>query len=118
MALHDTVRAMASVPALAALDPRDRAFARALVMATLRHLGAIDSALQSKVKKAPPDRVVQILRLGVAQIFVLQTPAHAAVANLVSAAVRLIQPRSPSPRRCRRPRLPRHPAVTTASECR
>src|SRR5207302_7356907 len=65
-------------PALAALDGRDRAFARALVMATLRHLGPIDSALQSKVKKAPPDKVVQVLRLGVAQAFVLKTPAHAA----------------------------------------
>lgn len=72
-----------SHPALAALDPRDRAFARALVMATLRHLGAIDSALQSKVKKAPPDKVVQILRLGVAQAFVLKTPAHAAVTTSV-----------------------------------
>jgi 16S rRNA (cytosine967-C5)-methyltransferase len=72
-----------SHPALAALDGRDRAFARALVMATLRHLGPIDSALQSKVKKAPPDKVVQILRLGVAQAFLLKTPAHAAVATSV-----------------------------------
>jgi 16S rRNA (cytosine967-C5)-methyltransferase len=72
-----------SHPALAALDARDRAFARALVMATLRHLGAIDSALQSRVKKAPPDKVVQILRLGVAQAFVLKTPAHAAVTTCV-----------------------------------
>ena len=72
-----------SHPALAALDGRDRAFARALVMATLRHLGPIDSALQSKVKKAPPDKVVQILRLGVAQAFVLKTPAHAAVTTSV-----------------------------------
>jgi 16S rRNA (cytosine967-C5)-methyltransferase len=72
-----------SHPALAALDGRDRAFARALVMATLRHLGPIDSALQAKVKKAPPDKVVQILRLGVAQAFVLKTPAHAAVTTSV-----------------------------------
>jgi 16S rRNA (cytosine967-C5)-methyltransferase len=72
-----------SHPALAALDGRDRAFARALVMATLRHLGPIDAALQSKVKKAPPDKVVQILRLGVAQVFVLKTPAHAAVTTSV-----------------------------------
>ncbi|MGZ6018379.1 MAG: transcription antitermination factor NusB, partial [Phenylobacterium sp.] len=72
-----------SHPALAALDGRDRAFARALVMATLRHLGPIDSALQAKVKKPPPDKVVQILRLGVAQAFVLKTPAHAAVTTSV-----------------------------------
>ncbi|WP_372781303.1 RsmB/NOP family class I SAM-dependent RNA methyltransferase [Phenylobacterium sp.] len=72
-----------SHPALAALDGRDRAFARALVMATLRHLGPIDAALQAKVKKAPPDKVVHILRLGVAQAFLLKTPAHAAVATSV-----------------------------------
>ena len=70
-------------PALAALDGRDRAFARALVMATLRHLGPIDAALQSKVRKPPPDKVVQVLRLGVAQAFLLKTPPHAAVGTSV-----------------------------------
>jgi len=73
-------------PALKALAPRDRAFARALVMATLRRLGPIDAALQARLQKAPSDRVVQILRLGVAQIFVLKTPAHAAVATSVDLA--------------------------------
>ena len=75
-------------PALAALSARDRAFARALVMATLRHLGPIDAALQARVKKAPPDKVVQILRLGVAQAFLLKTPAHAAVATSVDLVAR------------------------------
>jgi len=75
-----------SHPALAALSPRDRAFARALVMATLRRLGPIDQALQARVQKPPPDRVVQILRLGAAQLFVLQTPAHAAVSSAVDLA--------------------------------
>jgi 16S rRNA (cytosine967-C5)-methyltransferase len=70
-------------PALHALSARDRAFARALVMATLRRLGPIDAALQARLQKPPPDRVVQILRLGVAQIFGLGTPAHAAVATSV-----------------------------------
>lgn len=73
-------------PALAALAPRDRAFARALVMATLRRLGTIDQALQERVQKPPPDRVVQILRLGAAQLFVLKTPAHAAVSSAVDLA--------------------------------
>jgi 16S rRNA (cytosine967-C5)-methyltransferase len=71
---------------LHALEPRDRAFARAVVMATLRHLGPIDAALQAKVKKAPPDRVVHILRLGVAQLFVLKVPPHAAVGATVDLA--------------------------------
>jgi 16S rRNA (cytosine967-C5)-methyltransferase len=73
-------------PALKALEPRDRAFARALVMAALRRLGPIDCALQALIKKPPPDRVVQILRLGVAQICVLKTPPHAAVTTSVDLA--------------------------------
>ena len=73
-------------PALGALEPRDRAFARALAMATLRRLGPIDAALQNRLKKPPPDRVVQILRLAVAQLFTLGTPAHAAVSSAVDLA--------------------------------
>ncbi len=77
-----------SHPALAALEARDRAFARALVMATLRHLGPIDAALQTRLKKPPPERVVHILRLGVAQLFLLKTPPHAAVGATVELAAR------------------------------
>jgi len=73
-------------PAMAALEPRDRAFARALVMATLRYLGPIDTALQSRIKKAPPERIVNVLRLGAAQLLVLKTPAHAAVGATVDLA--------------------------------
>lgn len=79
-------------PALAALAPRDRAFARAVVMATLRRLGAIDNALQARLKKPPPEIVVQILRLAVAQIFVLKTPAHAAVTTAVDLTARVAPP--------------------------
>jgi 16S rRNA (cytosine967-C5)-methyltransferase len=79
-------------PALAALAPRDRAFARALVMATLRRLGPIDNALQARLKKPPPDKVVQILRLALAQIFVLQTPAHAAVTTAVELTAKASPP--------------------------
>jgi 16S rRNA (cytosine967-C5)-methyltransferase len=75
-------------PALAALEPRDRAFSRALVMATLRHLGPIDAALQGRLKRPPPERIVHVLRLGVAQAFLLETPAHAAVATSVALAGR------------------------------
>ena len=75
-----------SHPALAALPPRDRAFARALVMATLRWLGPIDTALQARLKKPPPERIVNVLRLGAAQLLVLKTPAHAAVGATVDLA--------------------------------
>jgi len=73
-------------PAVRALEPRDRGFARALAMATLRHLGPIDAALQARLKKPPPERVVNILRIGAAQLFVLKTPPHAAVAATVELA--------------------------------
>lgn len=73
-------------PAMAALPARDRAFARALVMATLRHLGAIDAALQARLKKPPPERIVHVLRLGAAQLLVLRTPPHAAVGQSVDLA--------------------------------
>jgi 16S rRNA (cytosine967-C5)-methyltransferase len=73
-------------PQLKALEPRDRGFARALAMATLRHLGPIDAALQAKLNRAPPERVVNALRLGAAQLFVLKTPPHAAVGATVDLA--------------------------------
>ncbi|MGA0606014.1 RsmB/NOP family class I SAM-dependent RNA methyltransferase [Phenylobacterium sp. VNQ135] len=75
-------------PALGRLESRDRAFARALAMAVLRHLGPIDAALQARLKKPPPDRIVQVLRLGAAQLLVLKTPAHAAVSATVDLAGR------------------------------
>jgi len=75
-----------STPALAGLPARDRAFARALAMATLRHLGPIDAALAARLRSPPPERVMQALRLGAAQLFVLKTPPHAAVAATVALA--------------------------------
>jgi 16S rRNA (cytosine967-C5)-methyltransferase len=68
------------------LEPRERAFARALAMAVLRHLGPIDRALAAKLQKAPPDRVMHLLRLGAAQAFHLEVPAFAAVATSVELA--------------------------------
>lgn len=72
--------------AMAGLAPRDRAFARALAMAALRHLGPIDRALDARLAKPPPDRVRDILRLGLAQILHLDTPAFAAVDSSVALA--------------------------------
>ncbi len=75
-----------SHPSLADLSPRDRGFARALAMAALRWLGPIDAALQARLQRPPPERVVNILRLGAAQLLVLKTPAHAAVGATVDLA--------------------------------
>jgi 16S rRNA (cytosine967-C5)-methyltransferase len=52
-------------------------------MAALRRLGPIDSVLQARLRKAPPERIVNVLRLGAAQILVLKTPSHAAVGATV-----------------------------------
>ena len=73
-------------PQLKALAPRDRGFARALAMAALRHLGPIDAALQARLARPPPERVVNALRLGAAQLIVLKTPPHAAVGATVDLA--------------------------------
>jgi len=72
--------------AFARLEPRDRAFARALVMATLRHLGPIDRALNARLTREPPGRVRHILRLGAAQAFWLDVPDFAAVNTSVGMA--------------------------------
>ena len=68
------------------LSPQDRAFARALAMATLRRLGTIDRALDAKLQREPPPPVRDLLRLGLAQAFYLDTPAFAAVDTTVALA--------------------------------
>ncbi len=67
----------------AGADPRDRAFARLLVTSVLRHKGAIDRILKERVQREPPLFVQNALRIGLAQIFVLETPGHAAVGETV-----------------------------------
>ena len=67
---------------LAKLSPRDRAFARLLVATVLRRRGQIDAALDEKLSRPLTKRQHQVrnaLRLGIAQLAFLETPAHAAV---------------------------------------
>jgi 16S rRNA (cytosine967-C5)-methyltransferase len=73
-------------PVLAGLDGRDRGFARALALATLRWLGPIDRTLAGKMHKPPPPDVTSLLRLGLAQMLALDTPAHAAVSTTLDLA--------------------------------
>jgi 16S rRNA (cytosine967-C5)-methyltransferase len=68
------------------LLPRERAFARALTMATLRHLGAIDRLLAERMQKTPPDAVTQLLRIGLTQLLYLDTADFAAVATTMQIA--------------------------------
>ena len=70
-------------PGFMRLSVQDRAFARAVVMACLRGLGPIDRALDGKLKREPPGPARQLLRLGLAQAFYLDTPAFAAVSTTV-----------------------------------
>ncbi len=65
------------------LTAQDRGFAHALVMATLRRLGPIDRALDTRLKREPPAPARDLLRLGAAQAFFLDTPAFAAVDTTV-----------------------------------
>lgn len=76
----------------AALEARDRAFARNLAATTLRRLGQIDALIAAFVQRPLPKdahTARNILRLGAAQLVFLETPAHAAVNETVAlAAVR------------------------------
>jgi len=66
------------------LEPRDRAFARLLCATVLRRLGQIDALIDGSLDR-PGKRgfadVRDLLRLGVAQLVFLGTPAHAAVST-------------------------------------
>lgn len=73
--------------ALAGLSPRDRAFVRLLVTTVLRRRGQIDAAIDEKLTRPLAKRQHQVrnaLRLGVAQLAFLGTPAHAAVDGSVN----------------------------------
>ena len=82
-------QALAGARGLAALEPRDAAFARLLLLTTLRRLGQIDAFLSGLMDHPLPPRrgpVQDLLRLGICQLAFLETPAHAAVASTVALA--------------------------------
>jgi 16S rRNA (cytosine967-C5)-methyltransferase len=72
------------------LEPRDRGFVHMLTATVLRRLGQIDELLLACLDKpgAPTKGdVLDLLRLGCAQLLFLGTPAHAAVDTTVDLAV-------------------------------
>jgi 16S rRNA (cytosine967-C5)-methyltransferase len=75
-----------ALDALASIEPRDRAAAHRLAATVLRRAGTLDAVLEPFLKKAPPDPVRHILRIGAAGALLLATPAHAAVATAVALA--------------------------------
>ncbi len=79
--------ALAGHAGLAALAPRDRAFARLMVATALRRLGQIDALLDSCLDRPLPARARRVrhaLRLGVCQLVFLGTAPHAAVDSAVT----------------------------------
>ena len=68
------------------LAPRDRAAAHRLAAAVLRRMGTLDAVLEPFLRKAPPEPVRHVLRLGAAGLLLLETPSHAAVSTAVALA--------------------------------
>ncbi|MEM9438051.1 MAG: RsmB/NOP family class I SAM-dependent RNA methyltransferase [Pseudomonadota bacterium] len=69
-----------------ALEPADRARSQRLALETLRHGDRADRVLKRLMRKAPPEDVMHILRLGVVEIAALGGAAHGVVGDMVSAA--------------------------------
>ncbi|MFN7114348.1 MAG: RsmB/NOP family class I SAM-dependent RNA methyltransferase [Alphaproteobacteria bacterium] len=76
--------------ALSALESRDRGFVRLLVATVLKRAPQMDAALAAllhePLENLKPQQLINVLRLGIAQIVFLQTPAHAAVSTAVDLA--------------------------------
>lgn len=71
------------------LEGSDRGFARAIASSALRHLGWIDTALAPLLSRPLPAVTAPIralLRTGVTQLWLMDTPPHAAVGETVEAA--------------------------------
>ena len=68
------------------LDPRDRAAAHRIAASVLRRLGSLDEVLSPFLRKEPPPPARHALRIGAAELLLLDTPPHAAVATAVALA--------------------------------
>lgn len=88
--------ALAETQSFAALEGRDRAFARALATAGLRRLGSVNAVLSRFLERPLPETANHgraLLHIGATQLLVLGTPPHAAVGETVEAANSLRQAR-------------------------
>jgi 16S rRNA (cytosine967-C5)-methyltransferase len=86
---HPLDALLAQHSGMAALEPRDRAFARQLAATTLRRLGQIDPLIGRCLRRPLADTAaaaMAALRLGVCQLIFLGAPAHAVVDTAVSLA--------------------------------
>lgn len=69
-------------------SPRDRAAAHRIAAAVLRRTGSLDAVLEPFLRREPPPEVRQALRMGAAELLLLGTPPHAAVAATVAVVPR------------------------------
>lgn len=79
---HPMDQVLARDAALPTLEPRDRAFVKALLMSCFRHIGQIDAIIAACLDKPGAIKhpfIKDHLRLGIAQLVFLKTPAHAAI---------------------------------------
>ena len=75
--------ALAETEDYGALEPRDRAFARAITATVFRRSGQIKAVLKPFVRKKPTAFVQAVLQTAVAQIVFMEVPPHAAVGETV-----------------------------------
>lgn len=70
------------------LEPRDRAFARAMVLTTLRHKGELDFVLSHFLDRTPQPRsgIMEILLVGAAQLLFMDGAPHAVIDLAVTQA--------------------------------
>jgi 16S rRNA (cytosine967-C5)-methyltransferase len=68
----------------ARLAPRDRSAAHRIAASVLRRAGSLDAVLEPFLRREPPPVVRAALRAGAAELLLLGTPAHAAVAATVA----------------------------------
>src|SRR5262245_173919 len=87
--LEQALNQLAAGPDWAAIEPRDRAFARMLAATVLRRQGELEYVLAAFLERPLPrssGRMRPILLAGAAQLICLGTPPHAAVGLAVEAA--------------------------------
>ncbi len=66
------------------LAPRDRSAGHRIAAAVLRRFGSLDAVLEPFLRREPPEAVRHALRIGAAELLLLNTPPHAAVGSAVA----------------------------------
>ena len=66
------------------IEPRDKAAGHRIAAAVLRRMGSLDAVMEPFLRREPPAPALRALRIGAAELLLLGTPPHAAVASAVS----------------------------------